>query len=160
MYRDIIDNVFGPRFSQRVTHALAAGICSLLIAPATWAASLSISDAPLFLSSGVRPNVFLQLDDSGSMDWEILTTKHWSYCDYDPTSRIDTYTFDGDTCDGTIRSNGLWQSHTQLGGSTGGSTETFEYIYVNAMPHIARVAHSSRETLYACNSPWPATLPT
>ncbi len=51
------------------------------------AGELSISNTPLFLGTSVQPNVFFLLDDSGSMDWEILTTKHWFYPAYDPDLR-------------------------------------------------------------------------
>ncbi len=49
----------------------------------TLGSSLDLPDSPLFLSTSVAPNVFLQLDDSGSMDWEILTVNHWNFCEYD-----------------------------------------------------------------------------
>lgn len=48
---------------------------------ATQAALLTLADTPLFLG-GMEPNVFFQVDDSGSMDWEILVPRHpyyWTY---------------------------------------------------------------------------------
>ncbi|MFO1259228.1 MAG: PilC/PilY family type IV pilus protein [Gammaproteobacteria bacterium] len=47
---------------------------------------LNLADSPLFLGSKVDPNVFFELDDSGSMDWEILTPSHWHFCAYDPNA--------------------------------------------------------------------------
>ncbi len=41
------------------------------------AAPLELPDSPLFLGASVTPNVFLQIDDSGSMLDEILTRPHW-----------------------------------------------------------------------------------
>lgn len=38
----------------------------------TWSTDLVLSRAPLFLDSSVQPNIFFMLDDSGSMDWEVL----------------------------------------------------------------------------------------
>ena len=38
-----------------------------------YAGSLNISNVPLELTPSVSPNVFILTDDSGSMDWEILT---------------------------------------------------------------------------------------
>jgi len=32
----------------------------------------NITQSPLYLSSGVQPNIFFMVDDSGSMDWEIM----------------------------------------------------------------------------------------
>ncbi|MCU7915460.1 MAG: hypothetical protein KZQ65_06040 [Candidatus Thiodiazotropha sp. (ex Gloverina cf. vestifex)] len=34
----------------------------------------AISQSPLFLTQAVQPNIFFMLDDSGSMDWEVLKT--------------------------------------------------------------------------------------
>ena len=50
-----------------VVMSLAGGLSS--------AANLSLADAPLFLASGVQPNIYFIVDDSGSMDWETLYTK-------------------------------------------------------------------------------------
>ena len=55
------------------------------------AAPLSLSDTPLSLPVNVNPIVFFELDDSGCMDWEILTKKDWSYCEYDRNALIDPY---------------------------------------------------------------------
>lgn len=39
------------------------------------AAPLSLANAPLFLGTSVDANVFFEVDDSGSMDWETLTNE-------------------------------------------------------------------------------------
>jgi len=36
------------------------------------AATINLSDRPLFLGTSVEPNIFFTIDDSGSMDWEVL----------------------------------------------------------------------------------------
>ncbi|MDI3325243.1 PilC/PilY family type IV pilus protein [Pontibacterium granulatum] len=41
-----------------------------LIVPAT--ASAELSQTPLYLTTSVKPNIFFLVDDSGSMDWEVL----------------------------------------------------------------------------------------
>lgn len=46
------------------------------------AADLSLSTAPLYLGTAVDPNVFFLLDDSGSMDWSVLTVAHNRYNQY------------------------------------------------------------------------------
>ncbi len=46
----------------------AANPAGVLAAPG------NISDSPLFLSTAVQPNIFFLVDDSGSMDWEVLKT--------------------------------------------------------------------------------------
>ena len=47
---------------------------SVICPTTTLSAPGALSDKPLFLSSGVQPNILLLLDDSGSMDWEVLLT--------------------------------------------------------------------------------------
>jgi len=56
---------------------------STLLSTTAHAAQIPISDLPLFLGVTVRPNVFFQVDDSGSMDFQILTRRHWHSCAYD-----------------------------------------------------------------------------
>ncbi len=60
---------------------------------AVYAAPGQLANAPLFVGStstttgsgaGVPSNVFFQIDDSGSMDWDTLTKKYWHSCLYDP----------------------------------------------------------------------------
>ena len=46
------------------------------------AAEMVLSSSPLFLGTQVPPNVFFMLDDSGSMDWEVLTSDYEYYTDY------------------------------------------------------------------------------
>ncbi len=47
----------------------------LLLPQHLTAAPGKISTNPLFLQSGVQPNLFFILDDSGSMDWEVLKSE-------------------------------------------------------------------------------------
>jgi type IV pilus assembly protein PilY1 len=64
----------GKRFSsavRRLSQVAAIGgyfACSALAV----AAPLNISDTPLFLTGGVKPNLLMAIDDSGSMDFETL----------------------------------------------------------------------------------------
>ncbi|MEE9598117.1 MAG: PilC/PilY family type IV pilus protein, partial [Acidiferrobacterales bacterium] len=51
--------------------ALLAALLTLI--PLTSpAGNLQLVDSPLFLQTAVQPNIFFMLDDSGSMDWEVL----------------------------------------------------------------------------------------
>lgn len=64
------------------------------------AAEMALADQPLFLGTQIDPNVFFMMDDSGSMDWEILTkeyhyyTDYWSY-DSTPVGPVDSGLFLG-----------------------------------------------------------------
>jgi type IV pilus assembly protein PilY1 len=46
------------------------------------AAELDLAAQPLFLGTQIDPNIFFMLDDSGSMDWEILSMDHVYFRDY------------------------------------------------------------------------------
>ncbi len=46
------------------------------------AATLSVSDVPLFLGGNVSPNVMFVADDSGSMQWEVMPSENMYYAIY------------------------------------------------------------------------------
>lgn len=46
------------------------------------AALLDLPTIPLILGLQTVPNIFIMMDDSGSMDWEVLTGNHWPTCRY------------------------------------------------------------------------------
>ncbi|MCK5829675.1 MAG: hypothetical protein KAH20_05185, partial [Methylococcales bacterium] len=52
------------------------------VAPLGLSAPGQLVDSPLFSSNNAAPNIFFEVDDSGSMDFDILTTKHWQACAY------------------------------------------------------------------------------
>ena len=86
---------------------------------------------PLFLTSGVTPNIFFQVDDSGSMDWTILTKKHWEGRAYDPDFGAD----DNATSDtnSAFREDGLFYSHSAPRSATsGGNFREFAYVYASS----------------------------
>jgi type IV pilus assembly protein PilY1 len=103
--------------------------------------------------------VLIELDDSGSMDWEILTTRHWTYCDYDRNAQVKPYNnlaLDklDNVCDSEMRDDGLWLSHT------GGSTVIFEYIYNNSdASYSIGCTGNNRQALYECNGALPSNTP-
>jgi type IV pilus assembly protein PilY1 len=75
-----------PLMTQHCKLAVAVMLFSSGLAPfgLSQAALLDIANIPLFIgSTGVAPNVFITLDDSGSMDWEFTTNKHWQANFYD-----------------------------------------------------------------------------
>jgi type IV pilus assembly protein PilY1 len=48
----------------------------LIISIGTGAADLNISNSPLEIPQGAAPNIVVIMDDSSSMDWEIMTSGH------------------------------------------------------------------------------------
>jgi len=58
--------------TQRLSIFVATAIFSLSTIQSAYAAPGNLATAPLFLSNIVEPNLFFTLDDSGSMDYEIV----------------------------------------------------------------------------------------
>ena len=53
------------------------GLC-MGFSSTAYSTNLALESSPLFLSNQADPNVFFEIDDSGSMDWEILARSHIS----------------------------------------------------------------------------------
>ncbi len=64
------------------TTLLAGGLVVFSGLQPAQAALLDLPNFPLYLAQSVDPNVFLEVDDSGSMDWEVMTEQHWMHCAY------------------------------------------------------------------------------
>lgn len=58
-------------FSKKPFYAALASLVVLLAGTAR-AGELALSETPLFLANAVEPNIFFLVDDSGSMEWEVL----------------------------------------------------------------------------------------
>ncbi len=92
------------------------------------ASLLDITTVPLFLGGSVTPNVFFMLDNSGSMDWEILAGNHWSARSYDRY----TINTSGNPEDSS-GDNQVWVTNGQWHGvaidAGGNARNYFYYIY-------------------------------
>lgn len=98
---------------SRVLGLWLLSVIGLAIPLGSNAAPLQLSNSPLFLGVSVDPNVFFMVDDSGSMDWEILAVSHEYYLNYWENG-------------GVSRSNdGLWQTFASVGSCTGRRSYTF-----------------------------------
>jgi type IV pilus assembly protein PilY1 len=146
----------------------SAALTTVLSVVATVAAEdIPISDTPLFLSTSVAPNVFFQVDDSGSMDWSILTRSHWHFCAYDDRFAVDEMQYDSQTlavqdCGWRV-TNGLWNSYdygTVTDGNGNSSTGliispamTYRYIYDNTDNAYSTSCNDSGDnaTLQSCS---------
>ena len=85
---------------------LTAGYCLLAVSGNLNAAALTISEEPLFLQSGVQPNVLFVVDDSGSMDREVLFTEgaRVAHSDTDDASGFDRQVYNGSNFNSSIAS--------------------------------------------------------
>lgn len=125
---------------------LSALLCICLFTTSANAEDLLISDTPLFLTAAAAPNVFFEVDDSGSMDWEILTRKHWHFCAYDPAYASAENLGLDENC-GWLVNNGLWNSYNLTGNAVNMSQKN--YLYDNS----DNVFNSNcNNTLESCNN--------
>jgi type IV pilus assembly protein PilY1 len=122
------------KITRRYKLAVATAILSggLLHYASSYAALLDIAKIPLFVGSvGVPPNVFITLDDSGSMDWEFTTIKHWQANFYDRdignSSSTPTDTFPGSE----KRWYGLGSDSGDTAYGQGTASVKFSYYYNN-----------------------------
>ena len=103
-----------------VPYLLAACWLALYSFPAQ-SALLNLQQAPLTTqTTSVPPNVFLQIDDSGSMDYEFAMKSYFLNCAYDPNI---TGTFDGTNTCGLFYDGGVPVSY-----GNGGFRE-FSFIF-------------------------------
>ncbi len=88
---------------------LAAALAVLFVLPSykVIATQLNLAQSPLYLSNAVAPNILFLHDDSGSMDWDMLTTEA-------------TSSAAASLADGVMTL------------STGGYTTTYLYIYASS----------------------------
>lgn len=100
----------------RLFFSWLGSVLLLSIGTASQAAELTLASSPLFLGNQVEPNVFFMLDDSGSMDWEILTSDYQWYKNYWTSKGTITDEID----------SGYFRANTSTGCS---GDENFAYLY-------------------------------
>ncbi len=95
-------------------------LCGVSAWTCSHAAALNLVTSPLFLGTSVDANVFFELDDSGSMDWETLTNEFDYYANYWTT-----------TSDTAKQEHSMWTSNASTGSSFTGQHD-YGYIYPNS----------------------------
>ncbi|MBT3858953.1 MAG: hypothetical protein HOF74_03915 [Gammaproteobacteria bacterium] len=144
-----------------------ASVYLLAMSTGAQAAEMALSDTPLFLGTQIDPNIFFMLDDSGSMDWEILTADYEYYSDYwSSSSTVGTintgyfrsYSSSGSSCTGT-RNNAYLYSRTINTDNVYNSCSYGELEeHSEAITRDWRVRSSSMNIMYynpaATYSPW------
>jgi type IV pilus assembly protein PilY1 len=108
-------------------------------------ALLNLYQSPLFLGTSVPANVFIQLDDSGSMDWEFMMKGYWESCAYDPNI-TGAYSIFG-TCGTFQTDDGLLRTYGN------GNFRNFSYFYANSENlYSDGCSGSSTNSIEACPS--------
>lgn len=108
------------------------------------------ANTPLFLTSKVIPNVFFQVDDSGSMDWTILSKKYWHFCAYDPDAGGSS---DQSSDCGSFLTDGNFRSYDD----DNNNYETFHYVYSASDDAYSSACGTSYPAVENCTSgkqPW------
>lgn len=95
--------------------------------------TLNLSDTPLSTATSVDPNVFFEIDDSGSMDWEIMTQKHWTWQAYNPDESVIGGGFNSSDS-GIYIDTGLWASYYKR--SSWSYRNSYFYYIFNASDNL------------------------
>ncbi len=83
------------RHELRIFTSWLASVFLLALGTSSQAQEMALAESPLFLGTQIDPNVFFMMDDSGSMDWEILTRDHNPQWNYWTSSSTDSVITDG-----------------------------------------------------------------
>lgn len=125
--------------SQSVLVCLIAGTANFSVwgtAEAGQATSLNLPDIPLFVSLNAVPNIFIEMDDSGSMDWTILTPSHFTTCGYDASRDC-----------GTVSTNGTFYDYT----NDDDDFANFEYVFSADDDAYSTGCSNNREVMELCD---------
>ncbi len=82
---------------RRGTRTVIAAAISMLLLGEVQAAPGTLAESPLFLESSVQSNIFLMVDDSGSMNWEVLLTRGADIAHPDDPDSVNGLDFTPDT---------------------------------------------------------------
>ncbi|MDT8410205.1 MAG: hypothetical protein RQ741_11440, partial [Wenzhouxiangellaceae bacterium] len=93
------------------------------------AAPLKLSQSPLFLITPVRPALIMAVDDSGSMDFEILVSANdgslwWN-------RNVDAFTGLGSNADGTADEASDGTINFNTAGNANGTWQKYSYLFPN-----------------------------
>ena len=125
------------RFRARVLNTLSACLLTWLSLQSAAAGPLNLSDTPLFLASGVKPNLIMAIDDSGSMDFELLLRANdgaawWRTGNESGNCVASTgNSFTGCTADGTTDQVASGVLNFNNGGNSSGTWKKFAYLFPN-----------------------------
>jgi type IV pilus assembly protein PilY1 len=116
-----IEKVHGKRRFERLGAFIGATLLSVstLHSSLAWSAQVPIADVPLSPGVSVRPNVFFEVDDSGSTDFQIRTRRYWHACAYDSNDQSRN---GDDDCEG-FQIDGLFN------GYDGANYDLYYYMY-------------------------------
>ena len=140
----------------RATVTLSSAAGALLLALPACAAPLALSDTPLFLANAAKPNVVLAVDDSTSMDYELMLSGNegaaWWRRDNVATGTCTTATassFTGCTSDG---SGDVPSAPGVLNYNHNGSTDSPWKKFVALFPNECDRAHNTHKRRTFCTS--------
>ena len=119
---------------------LAVALCSAMavcLAASTQAAPLALVDTPLFLTTGVKPNLIMAIDDSGSMDFELLLRGNdgaawWRTANASGNCTAATgNSFTGCIADGTTDQPAAGKVNFNNGGASSTTWKKYAYLFPN-----------------------------
>jgi type IV pilus assembly protein PilY1 len=121
----------GRRVAPLVTSTLLS-----VVAFAAAAAPLALSDSPVFLTTGVPPNLIMAIDDSGSMDFEVLLPGNdgaawWRTANSGDCGASGVDSFTGCIADGTNDRVAVGRLNYNNAGNATTTWKKFSYLFPN-----------------------------
>jgi type IV pilus assembly protein PilY1 len=121
------------RSAPLVTSALLS-----VVAFAAAAAPLALSDSPVFLTTGVPPNLIMAIDDSGSMDFEVLLPGNdgsawWRSADSGGCTTLGANSFVGCIANGTTDVAEAGRLNFNNSGNSGTGWKKYAYLFPNGL---------------------------
>jgi type IV pilus assembly protein PilY1 len=127
------------QYTVRTLLLTASAALSFLTLQADAATDVLVADTPLFLSAGVKPNLIMAIDDSGSMDFETLLAANDGSAWFRTAAASGTCvagtgnSFVGCEADGTadFPSPAAPRLNFNNGGNSSGTWKKFSYLFPN-----------------------------
>ena len=125
--------------------SIVAGISLVagLSAPKPAQAALLLPNVPLFVNLSTTPNIFMEMDDSGSMDWDIMAPTHFTTCRYNAAKGCNRLESSGVVYDWT----GEWDDGYRI-------YRNFEYLLSSDDDAYDTACHNEdRDVIELCDEP-------
>jgi type IV pilus assembly protein PilY1 len=125
------------KLRNRLSTLAAAAALSLLTVHSASAAPWNLADTPLFLASGVKPNLIMAIDDSGSMDFELLLRGNdgaawWrTAASGNCTTAANNNSFAGCIADGATDQVSAGELNFNNSGNSSATWKKFAYLFPN-----------------------------
>ena len=116
----------------------------LLISNGAFATTLNISNVPLYLGGSIEPNIMFTLDDSGSMQWEVMPD------DFDDDNVHNFFTRSSANNAVFYNPDVTYVPWSNADGTSMGNANVNNALYNPAIPALGGIDLVNQQTQFAC----------